>query len=262
MLIDTHCHLASYRLLEEIELIVKRACEQDVHAMVTIGTDLDDCRDCLKLAETYPNIYATVGVHPTSVTEVTAGDWLQQIEAMAQHPKVVAIGEIGLDYFHKAPEGWTRENYVARQKDFFRKQLNLAAQLGKNVVVHTRESWEDNVSEVSAFKGKLRAVFHCHTGSWQEAERVASDGHLVSFTGIATFKNALEVREAVIQAKAGQFMLETDSPYLAPVPYRGKRCEPSYVRLIAETIADFRGETVAELSEHTTATAEAFFGIV
>ncbi len=260
MLVDTHCHLASPSLAPEIEAIVERAHAQGVTRMVTIGTDLEDCQTCVDFADRFPEIYAAVGVHPTSVTDVTAEDWLAQIEELAAHPKVVAIGEIGLDYYHDPPEGWTFEDYQNRQKTFLTAQLDLAVALGKNVVIHNRESWEDTVAAVLPYSGKLRAVFHCHTSSWETAEPLIAQDHLISFTGIATFKSAKIVRQAAIDAQAGKFMLETDAPYLAPTPYRGKRCEPAYVRHTAETIAAARGEALEKLAAHTSRTAEAFFG--
>ncbi len=260
MLVDSHCHLASRQLAGEIDAVVERARAQGVTRLVTIGTDLDDGPTCLQLAESHPEIHAAVGIHPTSVTEIEAADWLDQIEAWARHPKVVAIGEIGLDYFHKPPEGWTFEAYQARQMDFLEKQLDLAGRLGMNVVVHNRDSWDDTVGAVLPHSDRLRAVFHCHTGSWASAAPLIEAGHLISFTGIATFKSATVVREAATEAAEGQFMVETDAPYLAPVPYRGKRCEPAYVRHTAEAIAGFRGESLEALAAHTTATAEAFFG--
>lgn len=259
MLIDSHCHLASPTLAEEIDDLVQRAVEAGVTRLVTIGTDLDDGATCLEFAEHYPEVYAAVGIHPTSVTEIEAEDWLEQIERMAAHPKVVAIGEIGLDYYHDPPEGWTFEAYQQRQKDFLRQQLELASRLGKNVVVHNRNSWEDTVEAVLPYSDRLRAVFHCHTGSWESARPLIEANHLISFTGIATFKSAKEVREAATQAEKGHFMVETDAPYLSPAPHRGKRCEPAFVRHTAEAIADFRGESLEALAAHTTATGEAFF---
>lgn len=260
MLTDSHCHLASPALASVMDAVIERAGAQGVTRLVTIGTDLDDCQTCLDFAEKYPQVYAAVGIHPASVTDIDADDWLDQIAQWAQHPKVVAIGEIGLDYYHPPPEGWTFEAYQARQKEFLERQLDLACRLGKNVVVHNRNSWEDTVAAVLPYSGRLRAVFHCHTGSWDTAAPLIQADHLVSFTGIATFKNAAVVREAATEAMAGKFMLETDAPYLAPVPYRGKRCEPAFVRHTAEAIATFRGESLESLAAHTTATAEGFFG--
>lgn len=261
MLVDSHCHLTSGSLLEETTAIVERAVEQGVTRLITIGTDLDDCPKCVALAEAHPEIYAAVGIHPTSVTEIEDPDWLSRIEELAQHPKVVAIGEIGLDYFHDPPSGWTFEAYQERQKDFFELQLELASKLKKNVVVHNRESWEDTVNQVLPYSDRLRAVFHCHTRPWEDAKPLIDRGHLISFTGIVTFKSAKDVQQAAIDATPGHFMVETDAPYLAPVPHRGKRCEPAFVRHTAEAMASSRGETLQALAEHTTETAEAFFGL-
>lgn len=259
MLVDSHCHLASPSLREDSDGVVERALAQGVERLVTIGTDLEDGEICLRLAERHDCVHAAVGIHPTSVTGIEADDWLEQVERLAAHPKVVALGEIGLDYYHDPPDGWTFEAYQARQKEFLTRQLDLAARLKMNVVVHNRNSWEDTVAAVLPYSGRLRAVFHCHTGTWQSALPLIEADHLISFTGIATFKSAHEVRQAATEATAGRFMVETDAPYLSPVPHRGKPCEPAYVRHTAEAIASFRGESLETLVAHTTTTTEAFF---
>ena len=261
MLVDSHCHLASPALAADLPAVVKRAMDSGVNRIIAVATDLEDCQSCLQLAQTHPQVYATVGIHPTSTTGIADEAWLDHIERWASHPKVVAIGEIGLDYYHDPPPGWTWETYRARQKDFLSKQLDLAARLQKNVVIHNRRSWDDTVAAVLPCSGRLRAVFHCYTGDWASAIPLVENNHLVSFTGIATFKKASVVRQTATEAKAGQFMVETDAPFLAPVPHRGKRCEPGFVRFTAEAIAEFRGESLASLAAHTSSTAEAFFGL-
>lgn len=267
MLVDSHCHLASHKFGLEVDEVVASAIDSGVTRMVTIGTDFEDCQDCLSLADRFPGVYAAVGIHPCSVTEIRADDWLSQIERLASHPKVVAIGEIGLDYFHGAPEGWSESDYRARQKDFFQRQLELAAKLGKNVIVHNRDRsesdrpcWEDALEMVLSFSDRLRAVLHCHTSDWESAKPLVDQGHLISFTGIVTYKSAATVLQAATDAAAGQFMVETDAPYLAPVPHRGKRCEPGHTRHTAEVIAAARGETLEALAGHTSETAKTFFG--
>ena len=142
MLVDSHCHLASASIVDDIEAVVARAVENGVTRMVTIGTDLEDGQVCLDFADRFPEVYAAVGIHPCSVTEIEAEDWLEQIEQWASHPKVVAIGEIGLDYYHAPPENWTEDRYRELQKIFFQRQLELAAKLGKNVIVHNRDRKE------------------------------------------------------------------------------------------------------------------------
>ncbi|MFT5192717.1 MAG: TatD DNase family protein [Verrucomicrobiales bacterium] len=267
MLVDSHCHLASPTLAADIDGVVERAIDAGVARMITLGTDLEDCQTCVDFADRFPQVHAAVGIHPCSVTETDAEDWFDQIEQMAQHPKIVAIGEIGLDYYHNPPEGWTEEEYHARQKDFLTQQLDLAVRLKKNVVIHNRDRgdqrvcWDDTLAAVLPYSDRLRAVFHCHIRDWASAAPLIEANHLVSFTGIATFKNAEVVRNAATEAVAGHFMVETDAPYLAPMPYRGKRCEPAYVRHTAQAIADFRRETLESLAAHTTQTAETFFGL-
>jgi TatD DNase family protein len=184
------------------------------------------------------------------------------------HPKVVAIGEIGLDYFHGAPKGWSEGDYRERQMAFFTRQLELAAQLGKNVIVHNRDRsekvrpcWNETLQTVLSFSDRLRAVLHCHTSDWESAKPLVEEGHLISFTGIVTYRSAAIVLGAAALAGAGQFMVETDAPYLAPVPHRGGRCQPGYTRDTAECIAKARHESIESLAAHTTETAERFFGL-
>lgn len=231
--------------------------------MVTIGTDLHDGPRCLEIADQHPGVFAAVGIHPCSVQEIVETDWLDRIRAMAAHPKVAAIGEIGLDYFHPAPEGLTEGDYHARQAHFFTSQLDLAVELDLNVVIHQRDKgdrcWADIQRLMEPYHGRLRAVFHCFTAPWEAALPMIELGHLVSFTGIATFKTATDIHDCATKATTGSFMLETDAPYLAPVPQRGKRCEPAHTRLTAEWIAGLRHTTLEALAAETSATATAFF---
>ena len=264
MLTDTHAHLISHAFADGVEDLLARAEAAGVTRIVAIGCDVAGSRAGLALAERYPQVWATVGVHPTYVTEEPAVDWLGQLREMAAHPRCVGIGETGLDFYHPAPDGWRWDDYIARQKEFFAAQLELAASCGKNVVVHQRDRsgtacWEAIKGMVIPWQGQLRAVFHCWLHPWQEAAPMVEAGHLISFTGIATYKNAPVVADCAAQAPAGSFMLETDSPYLAPVPYRGKRNEPAFVRETAEWIARQRVVTVEELAAMTGATADDFF---
>ncbi len=267
MFTDTHAHLESPRLLDEAEAVVERAREAGVTRIVAIGCDPVSSRVCLQLAERFPNVWFTAGAHPTYVTEITDPDWLERLRELAAHPKCVAIGEAGLDYYHPAPDGWTEADYRARQKEFFAAQLELAAETGKNVVVHQRDRsatdtpcWEDLKTMIAPWKGRLRAVFHCFLHPWTEAAPVVADGHLISFTGIVTYKNAPEVAACAADAPDGAFMLETDSPYLAPVPRRGQRNEPAFTRHTAEKIAELRGCSLEHLARVTEAAADSFFG--
>jgi TatD DNase family protein len=260
MLIDTHCHLASAKFpADEMDEIVRRAIDAGVTRIVTIGTNLDDCWRNIALTEKYPEVFATVGIHPTDVLDLPEGTlWLEEIGQMLGNSKVIAIGEIGLDYFHP-PNTGSVAAYHTRQAEVFRAQMEFAADQGYNIVIHQRESYEDTVAAVEPFDSKLRAVFHCFTGTIDQAKALLERGHLVSFTGIVTFKNARDVQECATSVPAGSFMVETDAPYLAPVPHRGKRCEPTFTRHTAEHLAKLRGVTIDELAAETTATAEAFF---
>jgi TatD DNase family protein len=266
-LIDSHCHLASYKFADdgpELDAIIDNAIAADVTRMVSIGTDLDDSPACVALADKYESVYAAVGIHPCSVHEIEADDWLDQIRTFAKSsPKVAAIGEIGLDYFHPAPNGWTEEAYRARQAEFFQAQLALAADLGLNVIVHQRDRgdtcWPDIQKIMEPWHGKLRAVFHCFIHDWSEAKPMVDKGHLISFTGIVTYKTAPEIQACATEATVGSFMVETDAPYLTPVPHRGKRCEPAHTRHTAERIAKLRGIPLEQLATETTQTAQNFF---
>ena len=263
MLTDSHCHLTSRQFVDDTSAVIARAEDAGVRRMVTIGCDLKDSPRCIELAARHEAVHAAVGIHPCSVTEVTDDYWLEKIRSLAGQPGVVAIGEIGLDYFHAAPEGWTEEDYHSRQAEFFTAQLGLAAELGLNIVVHQRDKgvrcWRDIIELVTPFHGKLRAVFHCFTHSWSEAKPLVEHGHLISFTGITTFKSAKEMQQCATDAEVGSFMVETDAPYLAPAPHRGKRCEPAYTRHTAEFIAKLRGISVAQLAAETERTADSFY---
>lgn len=264
MLTDTHCHLGSHKFsTEELDEIVARAGEAGIHRLVTIATKLSDIPTNLAIAERFDQIYACVGIHPCDVHE-TPEDFLPALRAFAEHPKVVAIGETGLDYFHPAPDGWSDEDYHERQREYLRIHFNLAAKKSLNIVIHTRDrngdrSFTDALAIYEEFSTTVQAVFHCFPGPYSQAQRVLDLGGLVSFTGIATFKKAEAVLDAAVQCPAGSLMVETDSPYLAPVPHRGQRCEPAYVRNTAEAIASARQEDLETFAKHSESTAERFF---
>ena len=266
MLIDTHAHLDSRQLRDELPTLVSRAADAGVDRIIAIGCDLESSRECLRIAERFPGVWATVGVHPCYATDVQAPDWLDQLREMSRHPRCVALGEMGLDYYHNPPDGWSLADYQARQHEFFRAQLALAAETGKNVVVHQRDRkghacWRDIVDLVTPWQGKLRAVFHCWILPWAEAAPMVAAGHLISFTGIATYPGTPETHESARLVPEGSFMLETDSPYISPVPHRGQRNEPAYVRHTAEAIARLRGQSLESLAALTTRTAASFFSL-
>ena len=257
---DTHCHLASRQFDADGDAVIARAAEAGVSRLVAIGTDLEDGPGVLALAGRHAGVYAAVGIHPCDVMDLSGPDWIDRIRAMAGDPKVAAIGETGLDYFHAPPPEVSVDVYHERQKACFHAQLKLAADLGLNVVVHTRGgSLPDASAMVAEFDGRLRAVFHCWVDDWATARPLIERGHLISFTGISTYKNAPVVAQCVREALPGSFMFETDAPYLAPLPHRGRRCEPAMVRLTAENAARLRNVPVDELIAETELTAARFF---
>jgi len=263
--------------------VLERATAAGVTRIITIGTSLESSRRAVELAEKYPNIFAVIGVHPTYVEE-SQEDVIDPLRELAKSPRVVAIGETGLDYhrlpslelakerkaqvFAKALQTTTEDQieadihdgaYKSKQASLFEQQLELAVEMGLNVVIHQRDAWEDTLALMQPYGGKLRGVFHCFGGTLEQAKEVIDLDHLVSFTGIVTFKNGAAVRDVAAQLPLWKFMVETDCPYLAPVPFRGKRCEPAHTRIVAETIAAARGIALDEIAEATSATAEAFF---
>ena len=264
MLTDSHCHLASHKFAEEeLTDLISRARDHDVTRMVTLATSLSDAPTNLAIAERYPEVFAGIGIHPCDVTD-TPDDYLTELEKLARHPRCVAIGETGLDYFHPAPDGWSDHDYRARQREFLDQHFQLASKLGKNVVIHTRDrsgdaSLQDALTIYSKHAKQVRAVFHCFPFSYESAQPILELGGLISFTGIATFKNAAVVVDTASRCPAGSFMLETDAPYLAPVPHRGKRNEPAFTRHTAEAIATIRGESLEQLTKHTSDTAHTFY---
>lgn len=263
MLIDSHCHLASHKFSpEEVPELLERAASAGVDRMISLATSLDDLQANLSHAEN-PVVHTCIGIHPCDVHHAP-DDAVSILSGFTADPRVCGIGETGLDYYHPAPDGWTERDYRARQHQFLRQHFELAAASNLNVVIHTRDkegaaSFEDALSIYTDFHHSVRAVFHCFIGPWENARRVLDLGGLVSFGGVATFKTAGDVRETVMKTPAGSFMVETDAPYLAPVPFRGKRNEPAYVKNTADFIAELRGETIAELAAHTTRAADSFF---
>jgi len=282
VLTDTHAHLDFPEFEGQLDAVIARAREAGVHRIITVGIDRESCRKSLAIAEKYDNVFAVVGLHPCNVLDEGAMDFLEELPALARHPKVVAIGETGMDYHHLpsrelakrskgvfgALQAATSESTEAEiadgamksaQAEAFKAQLDLAVELGRNVVIHQRDAWEDTLDILRPYAGKLRGVFHCFGGSPEDAAELASMGHLVSFTGIITFKNATIVQETARSLAPDGYMVETDCPYLAPVPFRGKTCEPAHVKLTAEKIAELRGEPLEKVAADTERTARQFF---
>jgi TatD DNase family protein len=259
---DTHCHLTWKDFEGETDAIVARASSAGISKLVSIGTNLENSAQAIAIADKYENVFAAVGWHPGDAEEAP-GNFCAELRNLAAHPKVVAIGEAGLDYFRLPTKagGSAAEDAAVKQRqmEIFEEQLNLAAELKLNCIIHTRESFADTIEVVRRYAGRVRTVFHCFVEDATAMRAVLDAGGLVSFTGICTFKNAQTVRDTIAATPLNKFMLETDSPFLAPVPYRGKRCEPAYVKEISEAVAAIKSCTLSELSQATCATARDFF---
>ena len=283
MLIDTHAHLDYPDFSADFDEVLERANAAGVTRIITIGTSVASSRRAVELAEKYANVFAVIGVHP-GYAEEAEDDVIAPLRELAKNPRVAAIGETGLDYhrlpsaqvarerktqvFSRALQGETEEEIEgeihdgalkSKQASLFQQQLDLALELGLNVVIHQRDAWDDTLEIMRDYGRKIAGVFHCFGGTKAQAEEVIALGHLVSFTGIVTFKNGTAVREVATSLSSGEFMVETDCPYLAPEPHRGKRCEPAHTRLVAERIAAARGADLKDLARATTETAEEFF---
>ena len=281
MLIDTHAHLDFPDFADDLDGVLARATAAGVTRIITIGTSIESSRRAVALAEKYPNVFAVIGVHPNSAEEA-AESFIDDLRALAMSPRVVGLGETGLDYHRlpsrhmlepkdavlaempfndpREPAAAIRDGAIkSTQAVIFEQQLDLAVELGLHVVIHERDAWDETLAILHPYRDRLRAVFHCFGKSPSHADEVLSLGHLVSFTGIVTFKNAADAQQTARQIPGAAFMVETDCPFLAPVPFRGKRCEPAYTRQVAEHIAQLRGETLGEIAAQTSANAAAFF---
>jgi TatD DNase family protein len=259
---DTHAHLDFPDYANDLPEVIERAQAAGIAKIISIGTDLNSSRRAIQLAKQFPNVFAAIGWHPSNVMDAP-DDLRPALLELTKHPKVVAIGEIGLDYHHLpgSQNGNAQDDtrYKQRQADIFRQHLEIAAEAGLNCIIHQRDSFDDTLAQLKSFAGKVRGVFHCFSETPERMRRVLELGSLVSFTGIVTFKNGQNVRDTLAVTPLDKFMLETDCPYLAPVPYRGKRCEPAYVKEISEVVAKVKGCSLEELSATTCKTAEEFF---
>ena len=257
MFVDTHAHLCYADLRNELTAVIERAKAVGVERIVSIATTIEDSRETLELARQYDGVYATVGLHPGEIPNVSLCD-MKDLAALASEPKVVAIGETGLDYYR------SREHEQA-QKDLFWAQLGLAKERALPVVIHNRSAESDILEILRAHAEGLPkdfrpwGVMHCFGGDEKFAFDCLEIGLLISYTGILTFKNAEALRDVARKVPLDKVMLETDAPYLAPVPHRGKRNEPSFVPHIAEVLAQIKGLPVEEVARVTTANAERFF---
>ena len=251
---DTHAHLDYPDFAPDLPQVVERALAAGITKIISIGTNLESSRRAIQLAERFGCVYAVAGWHPSYSMEAPK-DIRGELKELAQHPKVVALGETGLDY-HRFAGG--PETEKSRQADLFRQHLEVAAELGLNCVIHQCDSLDDTLAQLQPFADRVRGVFHCFVNDAPAMKRILAMNSIISFTGIATFKNAQTVRDVLAATPLGEFMLETDSPFLAPMPYRGKRCEPAYVKELSELVAKVKVCSMDELSEATCATAHKF----
>lgn len=264
MFFDSHCHLTSPQLASQLPQVLERMKGADVTHVLNIGDDLQSSRVALTQIATAAQhgiaMYATAGVHPQKALEFDLENSPAVLRELAARPHVVAIGEIGLDYVyddsHEQYPGASR----AHQQQVMRAQLELAQELDLPVVIHNREADEDLIKIVADYP-ELQGVFHCFGSSLEVAKQVLDRGFYLGFTGIITFKNAGVVREVAAYCPLERMLIETDAPYLAPVPHRGKTNEPSFVPLVAQAIADLRHKTIAEIATQTTGNAHRLFGL-
>ncbi|MGG3478030.1 TatD family hydrolase [Peribacillus frigoritolerans] len=254
MLFDTHVHVNAEQFNEDLEDVIDRAKEAGVDNMVVVGFDRPTIIRAMELIETYDFMYAAVGWHPVDAIDMTEDD-LQWIEELSNHPKVVAIGEMGLDYhWDKSPKDV--------QMEVFRKQIRLAKKVGLPIIIHNREATADIVNILKEEgASRVGGIMHCFSGSAETALECINMNFYISLGGPVTFKNAKKPKEVAAAVPLDRLLIETDCPYLAPHPYRGKRNEPSYVKLVAEQIAEIKQLTFEEVSQATTENAKKLFGI-
>lgn len=254
-LFDTHAHYDDRRFDGDREELLRSLPEHGVKLVLNPGCDLESSRQAVSYAESYPHVYAAVGFHPENLENVDESV-LAQIEQLAKsHPKVRAIGEIGLDYYWEKDEAARK-----RQQEFFRAQMRMAGRLGLPVIIHDREAHLDSLTIVEQYSA-VRGVFHCYSGSAEFAQRLLQLGYYISFTGVITFKNAKKALEAIRVIPLDRLMIETDAPYMAPEPYRGKRNSSLYVYRMAEVIAQVKGISAEEAAQITTENGKRLFSI-
>jgi TatD DNase family protein len=256
MLVDSHCHLDFPDFADDLDSIVMRAAAAGVGRLVTISTRVKRLDALLAIAERFPNVYCSVGTHPHHADEED-GISAQELIALTQHPKVVALGEAGLDYFYQHGSRQAQERG-------FREHIAAARATGLPLVIHSRDADDDcgRILEDEISKGSFRAVLHCYTGGRELAMKAISLGLSISFTGILTFKKSQALRDLAAELPADRIMIETDAPYLAPGKFRGKRNEPSYVVEVAKVLAQTREVSLDEISRQTTANFFRFFSKV
>ncbi len=246
ILVDSHCHLDMLTEYDSHDNIVKRALESNVHYMQTICTKLEDVSKILAIAEKYNNVFASIGLHPSEVNRLITA---QELINLAKHPKVLGLGETGLDYYYN------KDNSQQQlQRKSFEEHIKASCENHLPIIVHTREAEDDTYDIINSYKKThdFLGLIHCFTASEKFAKKILDLGFYISIAGIITFKNTEELRSIVKFIPLDRILLETDSPYLAPVPQRGKINEPSYVKYVAQAISDLKGITLEKCAEQTT----------
>lgn len=260
---DTHAHLDYPDFGTDLPQVLDRAAAAGITRVLSIGTDLASSRRAVELSERFACVFAVVGWHPTDALAAPE-DLRPPLRELVRHPKVVGIGETGLDYYRlpsAASHGTAEDDLRLKKKQalIFTQQLEVAAEAGLNCMIHQRAALEDTLAILQPFASRVRGQFHCFADDATAMRRILALNSVVSFTGILTFKNGQNVRDTLAATPLGGFMLETDCPYLAPVPHRGKRAEPAHVKEIAEVAAQVKGCSLEELSRATCALAHQFF---
>lgn len=252
MYIDSHCHLNLLAQEEGgLEAVIAQAQENNVDHILCISIDSESCHEVISIAEQYPNITASVGIHPN--VEKTENFSVDELIRLASHDKVIAIGETGLDYFRS-------DGDLEWQRDRFRTHIEAAKQINKPLIIHTRDAREDTMDILEQEDAtQAGGIIHCFTENWQTAKRALDMGFYISLSGIVTFKNAVELQAVAKQLPLDRILIETDAPYLAPVPFRGKTNKPAFVKHVAEFLAELRGDTVENIANVTTANFKTLF---
>ncbi|QDT55432.1 putative deoxyribonuclease YcfH [Caulifigura coniformis] len=253
MLIDTHAHLDEDAFSGDMHHCLDRARDAGVGRIITIGTTLESSRRAVELAERRPEIFAAIGIHPNYASAAGEDDWPELVK-LAAHPRVVGIGETGLDrYWDHTP--------IDEQRDYFHRHLELSRETGKPFIIHCRDADADvlEILKNAAGQGTLNGVMHCFSGSQEMADECLRLGMHLSFAGVITFKKNAQLRAVAAAAPLDRIMVETDAPYLAPTPHRGKRNEPSWVKFTAQQLAEARGATLEDIAAATTANATRLF---
>lgn len=254
MLVDSHCHLDRIDLAPysgDLGAAIAAAHERGVSRMLCIGVERENAGAVCEIARRYPGVYASVGVHPLDLKEELES--VDSLVALGDRPEVIAIGETGLDYHYS-------QESMAAQHESFRTHLRAAAKLAKPVIVHSREAREDTLRLIRESADlDIGGVLHCFTENWEMARAALDLNFYISFSGIITFKNAADLREVVKQVPLDRILVETDSPYLAPIPFRGKSNEPKYTREVAQCVADLKGVAFEEIAATTTANFDRLF---